>query len=649
MQATIRRATIISLLGALTIGSLVHGSAAQQPGPVTFSGAIAPLVSANCSMCHRPGGPASFSLLTYAEVKAHADRIVTVTRSRHMPPWKPEPGHGEFIGSRRLSDEQITLIQRWLADGMLEGNPGAVVSAPGTIGSWRLGEPDLVLTMARPYTLRASGDDVYRHFVMPIPVPVRRYVKAWELRPGNLRVVRHATMEIDPTGTSRHVDEHDPEPGYEGLIADSSMAPDRYFLDWAPGHTPYVAPEGMAFPVEKNSDLVLMLHLRPSGKPEPVQVSVGLYFSDTPPTRVPALLRLTRQDLDIAAGDAHSVVTNSYVLPVDVDVVTVQPHAHNLAREIESVATLPDGTTRSLLLIKDWDFDRQDVYRYATPVFLPAGATVAARWTYDNSAGNPRNPNRPPKRVTFGHRTSDEMAELWFQVLPRSEADRDVLTRGLRAKVLPENIKGYEMMLRADPDNAAMHEDAAWLYSQAGNLERMAAHFAETARIESDSAPAQYNLGTALLVQGKRDEARRAFERAVEIDPSYANAHRSLGTVLYGQGKLDEAARSYRRAIQLTPNDVAAHHNFGVLLQAQGKLADAIVQYQEAVRIDNNYLDAHYGLALSFAAAGQFEQAVASAEKALALAIAAHDDRLAGQIRERLEAYRQRAILPQAR
>ena len=105
--------------------------------------------------------------------------------------------------------------------------------------------------MARPYTVRAAGDDVYRHFVIPIPVPdaaVRQSVGA-AIR--QLPGVHHATMEIDQTGSSRHLDDHDPQPGYEGLIAHTSMAPDGYFLDWAPGHTPYVAPDGMAFPVEQ--------------------------------------------------------------------------------------------------------------------------------------------------------------------------------------------------------------------------------------------------------------------------------------------------------------------------------------------------------------------------------------------------------------
>ena len=120
--------------------------------------------------------------------------------------------------------------------------------------------------MESAFELNATGDDVYRHFVMPIPVSQRRFVSAWELRAENSPALHHATMEIDQTGTSRHLDHQDPAPGYEGLIAHTTMAPDGYFLDWAPGHSPYRAPEGMAFPIEGNSDLVLMLHLRPTGR-----------------------------------------------------------------------------------------------------------------------------------------------------------------------------------------------------------------------------------------------------------------------------------------------------------------------------------------------------------------------------------------------
>jgi len=649
--------------------------------PVTFTTDIAPIVFAHCASCHRPEGSAPFSLLTYGDVQARARDIAASTRSRQMPPWKPEPGYGEFAGVRRLTDAQIALIDRWVADGASEGDSRDMPSTPHWSSGWQLGEPDLVLTMPQPYQLRANGDDVYRHFVIPIPTTSRRYVKAWELRVNNTHVVHHATMEFDATGASRLRDARDPEPGYEGLIAHSVMAPDGYFLDWAPGHSPYVAPDDMSFPIESGSDLVLMLHLRPSGKPEAVQATIGLYFSTTPPARVPALLRLTRQDLDIPAGANAHTVTSSFMLPVGVEVFTVQPHAHNLARQVEGFATLPDGTSKWLLRITDWDFNWQGVYRYATPVSLPAGTTVVMRWTYDNSADNPRNPNRPPKRVTFGQRTSDEMSELWFQVVPRSQRERATLVDALRETVRLQNLEGYEMMLQATPDNPSLHDDAALLYVEAGKLDRAAAHFGESVRLQPGSAAAHYNLGTALLALARRDEARSHFERALQLDPDYVNASRSLAIILQAEGRLDEAAALYRRAIERTPDDAASHHHLGMVLQVQGHFAEGVAQYREALRTNGDDVDAMADLAWALATApdpeqrqpeealrlaqragqlarepksvlldvlaaaqaavGRFDQAAATAEQAVTLARLEGDEHGADAIAARVKLYRE--------
>ena len=611
---------LVAVLAAALCGfpATAAWSAAQPASRVTFATDIAPIVFAHCVSCHRPDGSAPFSLLTYDDVQRRAERIAAVTASRYMPPWKPEPGHGDFADVRRLPDRDIELIRQWVRNGTPAGDPAAAPAPPRFADAWQLGPPDMVVTMDRSFAVPADGDDIYRHFVLPIPVPATRYVRAWELRAGRSAALHHATMEIDRTGTSRHLEMQDPAPGYEGLIAHTTMAPDGYFLDWAPGHTPYRAPEGMAFPVEKNSDLVVMLHLRPTGKAEQVQISVGFYFSDTPPTRVPALLRLTRQDLDIPAGTGRYEVTNAFVTPVGLDLFTVQPHAHNLAREIEGFATLPDGTRKPLLYVKDWDFNWQGVYRYAEPVFLPAGTRITARWVYDNSEANARNPNRPPAQVRFGQRTSDEMAELWFQVVPRTPADRATLTRAMRGHLLPENIKGYEMMILADPANASLHDDVALLYAETGQLEGVARHFAESARLRPDSANAQYNLGSARLLQGRRADARAAFERAVTLDPLYANAHRGLGIVMYREGRFDEAARAYERALQLAPDDLTVHHNYGVLLHAQGKLAESIARYEAALRLDQSYPDAHQGLALVYKAQGRVVDAVRHYRHALA-------------------------------
>src|SRR5204863_9453162 len=144
--------------------------------------------------------------------------------------------------------------------------------------------------------------------------------------------------------------------------------------------------------LDAGNDLVVQLHFRPTGRTERIQPSIGLYLTTVPPTRLPAILRLGRQDLDIPPGAGRYRVSDSYVLPVDAEVQAIQPHAHYRAREVRGIATLPDGTTRWLIFIKDWDFRWQHVYRYVAPFMLPRGTTLSVRYTFDNSADNPRNP-----------------------------------------------------------------------------------------------------------------------------------------------------------------------------------------------------------------------------------------------------------------
>jgi Tfp pilus assembly protein PilF len=608
--ALIRAWIFATILATVVLVSGVVPIARQQPTP-TFTKDIAPIVFHQCTPCHRPAGSGPFPLLTYQDVSRRAQQIVAVTRGRIMPPWKPEPGHGDFAGERRLTDDQITLVQRWVDEGATEGDPRLLPAPPAWSGTWQLGEPDLILQMP-PYQLRAGGEDIYRNFVIPIPAGVTRYIKAWQFIPGNPRVVHHATMQFDSTGRSRQLDAEDPEPGYEGLIAHSVQAPDGYFLDWGPGHTPYVAPDGMAWPLPTKADLVMMLHLKPSGRSETVQASVGLYFSDAPPSRVPTLIRLTRQHLDIPPGEKRYAVADSFKLDVAVDAYTVQPHAHYLAKDVKGFATLPDGTRKWLIDIRNWDFNWQGVYRYANPVSLPAGTTITMEYIYDNSAGNPFNPSVPPRRVRYGQRTTDEMAELWLQVVTSTARDRATLALAVREKIAREEIVGHEKMLEADPDNVALHDDVALLYAQVGNLDRTAAHFAESLRLKPDSPAAHYNLGTALMMQGLRETARDQFKEAIAINPDYALALTQLAWVL--STAPDERVRRPDEAVRLAQR------------------AAALTQPPTPRVLDV--------LAAALAAARQYERAVTVSEAALALT--AGDETTAAGIRRRLQLYRQR-------
>jgi mono/diheme cytochrome c family protein len=196
---------LVAVLGIASVGHnprALEGSA-QPPvsqsqsdaairSAVTFTRDVAPIVYASCVTCHRPAGSAPFSLLTYEEARGRAAQIAASVERRVMPPWPPEPGHGEFTGNRRLSEIQIATIRRWVDGGAVEGDPDVLPPRPSWSGRWQLGEPDLILQTGE-YTLRAAGDDMYRNFVLPIPGGETRYVKAWEFLPGNTRVVHHAT------------------------------------------------------------------------------------------------------------------------------------------------------------------------------------------------------------------------------------------------------------------------------------------------------------------------------------------------------------------------------------------------------------------------------------------------------------------------
>ena len=203
---------------AISAGALLLPMLASrvEAGPVTFADDVAPLLFRHCSTCHRPGGSSNTALLTYQSVKTHARQIVQMTAAHVMPPWQPEGARNVFEGDRRLAAEEIDVFRRWLEDGVLEGDPRHVPPAPVFPTDWELGKPDLVLTMPA-YTLRADGPDMFRNFVLPVPVDRTKYVGAWEFHSGNPRVVHHATMQVDATGSSSRYDEADPDAGYEEI------------------------------------------------------------------------------------------------------------------------------------------------------------------------------------------------------------------------------------------------------------------------------------------------------------------------------------------------------------------------------------------------------------------------------------------------
>jgi hypothetical protein len=567
-------AWILIALGALVAVALVCRDGKQPadvyqprpPGQVTYGGHIAAIVQRRCVPCHQPGQAGPFPLLTYVDVRKRSADVARVTAERIMPPWLPDQTGPKLMGERRLSTEELGLIQQWIADGAPEGRAIGSASVIGT-NDWQLGQPDLIVMMPQPYRVPAEGRDIYRNFVVAVPVARRRYVRAIEFKPGNPRVVHHAFLKIDSSDESRRADAADAEVGFEGMDANATV-PGGHFLGWQPGRFAELMPEGLAWPLEPGSDLIFETHLNPSGKIEPVQASAGFYFTDRAPTNVCYKVYLTSYVFEIPAGARDYVVEDSYTLPVGVQALAILPHAHYLGKEMSAWATLPNGSKLELLHIPQWDFNWQGSYRFAEPLDLPKGTRLQMRFTYDNSTNNLKNPHRPPKTVGYGPQSVDEMAELWLQVLPRNPGEFNTLKRDFETRMtrLYEEHDRYD--LARNPGNPKFHNDLAMLLLAQGRLDEAARHFHGAIQCPGDYEPAHYGLGLVLRRQNKPALAIGEFETSLRLDAANFKSHGNLGFIHLDLGDAQMARKHFESALQINPNDPVAQEGLREALKA---------------------------------------------------------------------------------
>ena len=502
-----------------------------------------------------------------------------------MPPWKVEPGVSHFVGQRQLTDREIDLIEKWAKDGAPEGDPKLLPPMPKFADGWLLGKPDLIVKPEAPFKLPALQTDAFRIFAIRVPIKQRAYVTGIEFHPGNARVVHHANIRIDRTDSTRKLDQADPLPGYDGLMPRTAEYPDGHFLGWTPGQVAPLVPPELAWPLEPGSDLVVQLHMQPSGAVEDVLPEVGFYFSDRPSSRTPTILRIGSQGIDIPPGESKYVIRDSYELPVDVQLLAIQPHAHYRAREIRGVARFPDGTSRTVMHIKDWDFRWQHVYRQETPMPLPKGTRLLMEYTYDNSADNPRNPELPPARVYWGQRSRDEMGDLWFQLLAANEPDRAQLQAEVTRKMSAEDIIGYETMLKVTPNDAELRDDLALLYLSRGMVNNAVRNFEISAALKPESAAAHFNLGTALAQAGRFNASVESFRKALSLRPDYAVAHSNLGRVLLAQGQTADAITHLQRAEKLDPRNVPTLLGLADAYASRDALDQALAMLERAMKL----------------------------------------------------------------
>ncbi len=420
---------------------------------VTFSEHIAPIIYSACTNCHRNGeiGPMPFT--NYQEVAAFAPTIAQVVQTGYMPPWPPDPGYRPLVGERVLTPQEKQLIVDWAAAGAPQGNPALEPALPNFPSGSVLGTPDLVLPMAQKFTTSGNGEDEYRVFVLPTGLLQDQEVAAFEFRAGNKKIVHHALMISEHSGIGQTLDNQSPGYGYTsfGGFGIPNNQIDDFHGGWAPGLVPSFFPSGTGQLLKANSNLLLQIHYAPYPLPEADSSYVNVFFRPQPIARRVENFQYAYTQLVLPAN-LVTKVKRSFVVPSTKSLIGFMPHAHLIGEEWKLYFRTPQGDTVPVIHIPKWDFNWQGEYKPKTMIKVPAGSVFYAECTYDNTATNPNNPNSPPRAITWGEGTEDEMFYFILQFLPYQAGDENISleSNGLGT---PNRIVGQKL-IKAFPNPA---------------------------------------------------------------------------------------------------------------------------------------------------------------------------------------------------
>ena len=407
------------------VGCPIHRAdpPARPAGP-TYCRDVAPILDRRCVSCHRPGQIGPFSLETYRAASSRAEAIAEAVEDRRMPPWHADPRFGRFANDPRLNDRERATLADWVRAGCPEGDPADLPKAIDRPSGWRIPEPDLVVSMPRPYLVPAQGVVDYQTFEVDPGFREDRWVRAVEVRPGNRRVVHHCNVFLkDPRSR------------------DAANAPgelESYCLaEVTPGSPPLTFPAGMAKRIPAGWRLVFVVHYAPIGTPQIDRTSVGLVFADRAGVRQEVATNLILDpDLRIPPREPSHRIERSRTFENDVLLLSMFPHMHLRGKSFRYEVAYPDGRVETLLNVPRYDFAWQNRYELERPLRLPAGSTLRCLATYDNSSGNPANPD-PDALVRAGPQSWEEMFNGYYEVVL---ADQDLTRPSIRRETLASAV-----------------------------------------------------------------------------------------------------------------------------------------------------------------------------------------------------------------
>jgi mono/diheme cytochrome c family protein len=359
---------------------------------VTFTKDVAPIFYKNCTACHRPGEVAPMSLLTYRDARPWAKAIREKVVEKQMPPWHADPRHGEWLNDRRISQEAIDTIAKWVDGGAREGDPKDLPPAPEYTEGWRIGKPDQTFSIPEQ-PVPADGVVSYQYLTVPTNFKEDRWITAAEIRSTGHEVVHHVIVFVQEPGTTR--------------------AEGRLLVGFAPGEQPAMFAPGFAKKIPAGSNLVFQVHYTPNGTATKDISTVGLIYAKTPPKYAVVTRPVLEVRFVIPAGDPNYEVRSAYTFTEPAHLYSFMPHMHLRGKDFVYRAVFPDGTSKILLSVPNYDFSWQTYYVAKEPVAVPKGTRIECLAHYDNSTNNKFNPD-PTKAVRWGDQTWEEMMIGWM-------------------------------------------------------------------------------------------------------------------------------------------------------------------------------------------------------------------------------------------
>lgn len=400
-------------------------------GAQTWADDIACIVYSHCSRCHSPGNIAPFSMMNYQEAYDARYAVQYAVTSRTMPPWKARPDFGDHIGKRLLTDNEINLINAWVNNGAPEGNPAAAPPSPVFSSVEEIQSPDLSVQIPT-YTVPAVlTNDLYRVFAIQVNLPGDRYITGMEVIPGNRSAVHHVLVYQDETGQALAQDAADPLPGYTAF-GGIGVFNAKLVGAWVPGSATQYFPTNMGVMLPQNTTLVLQIHYPVSSAGQVDSTHVNLQLSDGS-MRELALAPVLNHAISMTNGplviEPNMVKTfhEQYTVTVPATLLSIAPHAHLICTSMKAFGITPQGDTIPFVDIPNWDFHWQGSYNFQKPIKIPAFTKLHGYATYDNTASNPHNPNSPPKEVSVGEATTDEMMLFYFAYTSYQLGDENIV------------------------------------------------------------------------------------------------------------------------------------------------------------------------------------------------------------------------------